>query len=139
VTIAFLDGASIAAPRPHHMVVSSHSWGRGRAKRVAVAVSGEIDAANAREFASVVRDVCAGHAVVTLDLTDIDFMAVDGVTALHAINAHLLRAGVTWRLVPNALVQRLLALCDPAGVLPVATEPVRHLAAVPALPRSEPA
>ena len=55
-----------------------------------------------------------------LDLTGVDFMAVDGMSALHAINAHLLRGGVQWCVVASPAVTRVLGLCDPEGLIPSA-------------------
>lgn len=85
-----------------------------------MSVSGEIDSVNAAEFAAAVRDTAGRRGGLVLDLTQVDFMAVDGVSALHAINAHLLRNGVEWCIVASAAVARVLELCDPEGLIPLA-------------------
>ena len=85
-----------------------------------MSVSGEIDSVDAAEFAATVRDAAGRRGGLILDLTQVDFMAVDGVSALHAINAHLLRNGVEWCIVASPSVIRVLELCDPEGLIPVA-------------------
>lgn len=42
-------------------------------------------------------------------------MAFDGASALYAISAHLAREDVSWCVVPNPSVSRVLQLCDPEG------------------------
>ncbi len=88
-----------------------------------VEVLGEVDAANARSFSD---QVCAaisamGDAVgeVTVDLSGVDFFALDACTALHAVNAHSMRVDRAWVVVPGAAVSRVLEICDPASVIPV--------------------
>lgn len=79
---------------------------------------GEVDAHNAKEFAHVVRDAADSCAGVVLDLTEVPFMAFDGLSALYAISAHLLREGSEWCVVPSPAVSRVLQLCDPEGLIP---------------------
>jgi anti-anti-sigma factor len=83
-----------------------------------VVVRGEVDAANAKEFALAVCERLPNAGAVILDLTGLEFIAVDGIAALHAINAHLTRNGATWHTVPSRAVQRVLDLCDPEGLIP---------------------
>lgn len=91
----------------------------GGPDHIVVSVTGEIDAANVKDFAAVVLDAITDAARVTLDLSGLDFFAIDGVTALHALNARLLRAGVSWCVVPGAATSRVLALCDPEELIPL--------------------
>ncbi|OBK78847.1 STAS domain-containing protein [Mycobacterium sp. 1164985.4] len=91
----------------------------GGPDHIVVSVTGEIDAANVRDFAAIVLDAITDAARVTLDLSGLDFFAIDGVTALHALNARLLRAGVSWCVVPGAAASRVLALCDPEELIPM--------------------
>ena len=100
--------------------VDSRTRGRGRAAHTTVSVSGEIDTVNAAGFASTVREAARGCSALVLDLTEVDFMAVDGISALHAINAHFLRGGVQWCVVASPAVTRVLGLCDPEGLIPSA-------------------
>lgn len=91
-----------------------------------VSAVGEVDAGNVKDFAD---QVCAAiaeiseHALdITVDLSGLDFFAVDGCTALHAINAQVMRLGAKWSVSPSAAVNRVLQLCDPACLIPV-TDP----------------
>ncbi|WP_157897692.1 STAS domain-containing protein [Mycolicibacterium rutilum] len=84
-----------------------------------VFADGEIDAANAKEFAVAVCDAVAGAERVTLDLSGLEFIAIDGVAALHAINAHLTRAGVPWCVLPGPAASRVLGICDREHVIPL--------------------
>ncbi|VEG39123.1 anti-anti-sigma regulatory factor (antagonist of anti-sigma factor) [Mycolicibacterium flavescens] len=99
--------------------VASSTGAIGGPGHVLVTVTGEVDAANAKEFAALVAETIADAQHVTLDLSGLGFFAFDGVTALRALNARLLRAGVPWRVLPGAVVSRVLALCDPEELIPV--------------------
>ncbi|BBX20566.1 hypothetical protein MDUV_54260 [Mycolicibacterium duvalii] len=87
---------------------------------VTVAVTGEVDAANAKRFAHTVREAAGVCASLVLDLTEVHFMAFDGASALYALSAHLGREGVAWCVVGSPSVRRVLQLCDPEGLIPVA-------------------
>ncbi|PRC43379.1 anti-sigma factor antagonist [Mycobacterium sp. ITM-2017-0098] len=94
--------------------------GRDSSRQATVSVSGEVDAGNAKLFAHTVRDAASGSATLVLDLTEVAFMAFDGASALYAISAHLAREEVSWCVVPSPPVSRVLQLCDPEGLIPVA-------------------
>jgi anti-anti-sigma regulatory factor len=114
--------STAAIQRPHgyrfqRLFLSSRSSGRS-GTNVEISVIGQVDAANAKEFAVAVCEMTVGARRVTLDLSALDFMAFDGVAALHAINAHLTRIDAPWHVVPGAAVSRVLGLCDPEQVIP---------------------
>lgn len=114
--------AAISRPslQPRHTLsVAAGMSAIGAPGHIVVSVTGEVDAANAKEFASVVTDTIADARHVTLDLSGLDFFAFDGVAALHALNARRLRAGVPWRVLPGNAVSRVLALCDPEALIPL--------------------
>ncbi|MFG1930572.1 STAS domain-containing protein [Mycobacterium sp. NPDC048908] len=92
---------------------------RNTGSDVSVSVRGEVDTHNGKEFAVAVCDAASRADHVTVDLSELGFMAIDGVAALHAINAQLSRASTPWRLVPGAAASRVLELCDPEGLIPV--------------------
>jgi anti-anti-sigma factor len=94
--------------------------GTGSTRQTTVSVCGEVDAGNAKMFAHTVREAAGGSAVLILDLTEVHFLAFDGASALYAISAHLAREGVSWCVVPSPPVTRVLGLCDPEGLIPVA-------------------
>ncbi|MEV3905194.1 STAS domain-containing protein [Mycobacterium sp. NPDC050551] len=121
MTIAYLHGQASACRPPiaSRLTAVGSTRGRGTSRRTTVRVRGEVDAANAKEFAVAVYEAIPPAArSVTLDLSDLDFIAVDGIAALHAINAHLTRGGATWHVVPSRAVSRILDLCDPVGLIP---------------------
>lgn len=102
------------------LVVDTRARGRGSQREVTVAVTGEVDAANAKRFAHTVREAAGACATLVLDLTEVHFMAFDGASALYALSAHLGREGVGWCVVASPSVGRVLQLCDPEGLIPVA-------------------
>lgn len=100
------------------LTVASRTKGRSRDKVLTVAVAGEVDAANAKDFAHAVREEAGGSAAVIVDLTAVEFLAFDGASALYAISAHFSRQGVTWCVAGSPAVNRVLQLCDPEGLIP---------------------
>jgi hypothetical protein len=78
-----------------------------------------VDAANAKRFADAVCEAAAGGRRLTVDLSELEFMALDGVASLHAINARMARDDVSWHAVPGDAVSRVLRLCDPEQLIPV--------------------
>lgn len=91
-------------------------WGRSGG---VVAVHGEIDAANADQFADHLDRCLACCEWLVLDLSDLEFIGTAGFSALQAINARCEKAKMSWALVPGAAVSRLLRVCDPDGTLPM--------------------
>jgi hypothetical protein len=65
-----------------------------------------------------VCELAAGVEKLTVDLSRLDFIAIDGCAALHSINLHLMRAETGWQVVPSPAVARLLHLCDREGLIP---------------------
>jgi anti-anti-sigma factor len=102
------------------LTVACHTRGRGVDLEVTVAVAGEVDAANAKHFAHLVREAAGTCGSLILDLTEVHFMAFDGASALYALSAHLGRQDVPWCVVPSPAVSRVLQLCDPEGLIPLA-------------------
>ncbi|MEO3757823.1 STAS domain-containing protein [Mycobacterium sp. B14F4] len=115
--------AAIHRPPPppgRRLSVRASTWASEKSKHITVSVSGEIDACNAKDFAVTVCEAVAGARRVTLDLSDLEFIAFDGVAALHAVNAHLTRSEVPWSVLPGTAVTRVLELCDPERLIPLA-------------------
>ena len=102
------------------MSVSASTWASEKSKHITVSVSGEVDACNAKDFAVAVCEAVADARRVTLDLSGLEFIAFDGVAALHAVNANLTRGEVPWCVLPGTAVMRVLDLCDPEHLIPVA-------------------
>ncbi|MBB2991132.1 anti-anti-sigma factor [Mycolicibacterium iranicum] len=101
------------------LTVACRTEGRGADRQVTVSVCGEVDAANAKHFAHTVREAADGAPALVLDLTEVNFLAFDGASALYAISAHLAREDVTWCVVPSPAVSRVIKLCDPEGLIPL--------------------
>ncbi|WP_238885118.1 STAS domain-containing protein [Mycobacterium sp. IDR2000157661] len=115
--------ATIGQPPPspgRRLSVSASTWASDKAKHITVSASGEVDACNAKEFAVSVCEAVDDARRVTLDLSEVQFFAFDGVAALHAVNAHLSRAGVPWCVLAGTPVTRVLGLCDPERLIPLA-------------------
>lgn len=85
-----------------------------------ISALGDIDAGNAKSFADQVCALVADDRHVFVDLSGLGFFAVDGGTALHAINAVVMRRGAAWSVIPSRGVSRVLGLCDPACLIPLA-------------------
>lgn len=123
MTITALHGHRRAAPGRaagrNRLTVTTQSLGPDR---VTLCVAGEVDACNAKDFAVAVCAQAAGHAVVDVDLSALEFAGVDAISALHAINAHMLRHEVSWLVLPGRAVGRLLDLCDPELLIPRAAD-----------------
>lgn len=109
---------------------------------VLVRVDGDVDACNAPGFVAFTERHVAGGSELILDLSRLSFFGTQGFSALHQINVICSREAVNWVLVPSADVNRVLAVCDPAGGLPVADSveeaavvlrrgPRNHLTVVP--------
>ena len=108
------------SPPRRRLSVDTSVWASDKTKHTTVRVTGEVDACNAKDFAVAVCEAVLDARGVTLDLSDLEFMAFDGVAALHAVNAHLTRAEVPWCVLPGAAVARVLGLCDPERLIPLA-------------------
>lgn len=89
------------------------------ASRVAVAVVGDIDAANARALGHYVERHTGISRQLVLDLRAVDFFGTHGFTALYYISVHCGRNDVDWTIVGSSAVRRVLSICDPDGELPM--------------------
>ena len=86
-----------------------------------ISAHGEIDESNAGILAEYTLGHVMGCRGLILDLRGLDFFGAAGFSALHKISASCARAGIGWALVPNAVVSRVLRICDPQGRLPAAS------------------
>jgi anti-anti-sigma factor len=96
-----------------------------------VTISGDIDATNIDRVSEyITRFVLVGNAII-LDLSDVYFIAAQGISVLIAIDDVYCAAAVHWALVPSHAVSRLLRISDHDNILPTASsvpEAMRHLA-----------
>jgi anti-anti-sigma factor len=77
-----------------------------------MSISGEIDASNADELSHHVRELASDRGALIVDLAEVDFIALDGLHALIALNIQCARTGTTWALIASHAVNRLLRAGD---------------------------
>jgi anti-anti-sigma factor len=85
---------------------------------IVIAIGGEIDASNIDELSRHARALVPESAKLIVDLTAIDFIAVEGLRALFALNSHCAGTGTAWALITSRAVRRLLRVGDHDEVLP---------------------
>jgi anti-anti-sigma factor len=107
-------------PQPTVVVVSAH---------------GELDAANAQDFAAYALGHVGAAKHLVLDLARVEFFGTAGFSALHTLNVRCAGGGVSWAMVASHAVVRLLRICDPDATLPVAAGVETALADVAGEPR----
>ena len=83
-----------------------------------ISISGEIDASNAVDVSHRASELASDCGALIVDLADIDFIALDGLYALSALNIQCARTGTTWALITSQAVNRLLRLGDHDKLLP---------------------
>jgi anti-anti-sigma factor len=83
-----------------------------------MSISGEIDASNADELSHRVSELASDCGAVIVDVADVDFIAIDGLRALFALNIQCARTGTTWALITSHAVNRLLRVGDHDNLLP---------------------
>ena len=83
-----------------------------------ISISGEIDALNADELSQRASELVSDCGALIVDLADIDFIALDGLHALFALNIQCARTATTWALIASHAVNRLLQVADHDRLLP---------------------
>jgi anti-anti-sigma factor len=83
-----------------------------------MSISGDIDASNADDVSHHVRELASACGALIVDLAEVDFIALDGLHALIALNIQCARTGTTWALVASHAVNRLLRVGDHDTLLP---------------------
>jgi anti-anti-sigma factor len=77
-----------------------------------ITVSGEIDASNVEDLSRHARGLLPECGTLIIDLAAVDFIAVDGLRALFALNIECARTGTAWALIASHAVNRLLRVGD---------------------------
>jgi anti-anti-sigma factor len=85
-----------------------------------VDVRGEIDATNARDLGRFVERHAKASVQLILDLSEVQFFGTRGFATLYFIDVTCSRNDVDWMIVAGREVRRVLDICDPDGILPVA-------------------
>jgi anti-anti-sigma factor len=88
--------------------------------RVLVAVEGEIDATNGRSLGRYVERNTGASMQLVLDLSGVNFFGTQGFAALHYISVSCARNDTDWMIVGGRDVRRLVRICDPDEILPLA-------------------
>ena len=83
-----------------------------------ISINGEIDASNVDEVSRRASEVASDCDALIVDLAEVDFIALDGLHPLFALNMHCALTGTTWALIASRAVSRLLRLADRDRLLP---------------------
>jgi anti-anti-sigma factor len=84
-----------------------------------VSARGDIDGTNAGTLTSYTVGKATPCRGLILDLSGLEFIGIDGFSALHRVSVSCARVGTRWVVVPSAAVHRLLRICNSVGSLPV--------------------
>ena len=85
-----------------------------------VAVHGDIDMRSAPMFSDFVCSRMSSRAHVTLELTDVDFFGIAGLTVFDAVREYTAGIGATWSVVAGRSVSRLLQVAQLDSTIPMA-------------------
>jgi anti-anti-sigma factor len=93
----------------------------------AISISGEIDASNVDEVSGRAKELVSDCGALIVDLAEVDFIALDGLRALFALNMQCARTDTTWALIASRAVSRLLRVADRDRLLPAVGSPTGAL------------
>jgi anti-anti-sigma factor len=133
---ALPEGGFLSQPWEGH--TARFASRRLRSSVAVIRAQGGIDASSAEALteytlAHLLR--CRG---LILDLRDLDFFGTEGFSALHRVSVCCARAGIGWAVVSGGAVSRLLRICDPQALLPVASTVEAAMATVQGEPQRPP-
>ena len=83
-----------------------------------VAVHGDIDMRSAPMFSDFVCSRVSSKRHVTLDLSDVDFFGIAGLTVFDAVHDYTAGIGASWSVVAGRSVSRLLQVADLESTIP---------------------
>ena len=83
-----------------------------------ISISGEIDASNVDDVSRRASERVSDCAALIVDLAEVDFIALDGLHALFALNMQCARTCTTWALIASQAVNLLLRVGDHDKLLP---------------------
>ncbi|HEX9175550.1 MAG TPA: STAS domain-containing protein [Mycobacterium sp.] len=95
-----------------------------------ITISGEIDATNAGQLGHHVTALVPDDGALIVDMVDTDFISVDGLRALFALNVECVRVDTRWAVIGSHAVHRLLRVADGEGLVPAvrsATEALQRV------------
>jgi anti-anti-sigma factor len=85
-----------------------------------LAIGGQIDACNADQIREHAHRYASASAALVVDMTQVEFFAVQGLRNLMILGERCHKAGVEWVLVGSRSVHRLLRVADVDRALPTA-------------------
>jgi anti-anti-sigma factor len=110
-------------PRSLHLSEEHHrarfSAGRQPPSTLLITVEGDVDASNSSSLALFVERHVADSTRLVLDLRPVDFFGTAGFAALHNVDVICSQYRRPWVLRADRQMRRLLAICDPEGILPL--------------------
>lgn len=107
-----LHGTSVIDCGRAYLTVQVYSW------LTVMTVCGDIDATNASEVSRRVTGMVPADGALIVDMADIDFIAVDGLRALFALNIECVRTDTRWAVIGSHAVHRLLRVADGENLVP---------------------
>ncbi len=107
--------------RNGYIVDGRIGWWKIQTRRQAtvMTVTGELDASNAAQFEASVRQLISADEPFIIDLTHVNFLASQCIRVFLGL-ATKPETVAPWALVVPAMLQPILRICDPEGMLPVA-------------------
>lgn len=90
-------------------------WGRIDIGLTMISLSGEIDASNIDDLSRHARRLVPDHGALIVDLTDTDFIGVEGLHVLFALNIDCARTETTWAVIVSHAANRLLRVAGEHG------------------------
>lgn len=119
---------SVLHDTPVRLAATGAQIGLGRARMTVqafdgltvISLSGDIDASNAEAVGEHIRGFVTPRCPIVLDLSDLDFLGVEGIRGLFALGETCADAKTGWALVTSHAVRRLLRVADRKGRVPAA-------------------
>lgn len=125
-----LHGTSVIDCGSALLTAQIYSW------LTVVTISGEIDATNADRLTHHVVALVPEDGAVIVDMVDTDFIGVEGLRALFAMNMECMRVDTHWAVIGSHTVHRLLRVGDRDGLVPAVRSATEALQRVRRSPRN---
>jgi anti-anti-sigma factor len=88
---------------------------------IVVAATGEFDAFNLHHLTDYAGSFITRGRRLVLDLSQLDFLAAQGIRILFELDGECVRTGAQWAVLTGRPVSRLLRICDQDARLPAVT------------------
>lgn len=119
-----LHGTSVIGCGRALLTAQVYSW------LTVMTISGEIDATNADQLTHHVVGLVPDGGAVIVDMADTDFIGVEGLRTLFAMNVECVRTDTRWAVIGSHAVRRLLRVADQERRVPAvrsATEALQRV------------